>query len=119
MGSLELLVLAERVEALTGPDREMDYEIADAVLGRIRPPFRRGHCEKYTASFDAAMTLKPDGWHVGCVTECNEENQPHACLTENTEPCRDAVGNGIDMITSLCAAAIRARASTPDEKGEG
>ncbi len=64
---------------------------------------------RYTASLDAAMTLVPEGWHVGMLTECAEDNSPIACLTENEEPCRDAVGKGVNMTLSLVAAALRAR----------
>ncbi len=58
----DLSALIERVEAAEGPDRDLDYDIADAVLGSVKPPLRRGHCEKYTASADAALTVVPDGW---------------------------------------------------------
>jgi hypothetical protein len=53
--------LAERVEAATGPDRDIDHAIANlinyATVGEVLT---------YTASLDAAMTLVPDGfmWRV-------------------------------------------------------
>lgn len=68
------------------------------------------NCPAYTASIDAAKTLVPKGWHVGMLTECDEDDSPSCCLTENEEPCRDAVGRGADMTLSLVAAALRARA---------
>lgn len=84
-----LLALAERVEALTGPDREVDAEIACAL--RIGPnlpdwalrwdgdwtPTIAGHAvlrhlddspgpsfksREYTTSLDAAMTLVPENF---------------------------------------------------------
>jgi hypothetical protein len=85
----DLLKLAERCEAATGHDRELDVELA-VVAGLIRDPeFERGYfygagnnCDYvlergdydhgnnapelpyYTASLDAAMTLVPEGLHV-------------------------------------------------------
>jgi hypothetical protein len=65
--------LIERLEKLTGPDREVDMAILDAVAGPIertsrrfvaRVPikevsgsFIRRRCLPYTASIDAALTL--------------------------------------------------------------
>jgi hypothetical protein len=81
----ELLALAARVEALSGPDRDLDAEIAVAVSGDagawvVRPSpqsvfahlpgWYRTSDDKshqapaYTASLDAAMTLVPEGWAV-------------------------------------------------------
>lgn len=88
----ELLELAERCEAATGPDRELDAAIWCALNGLEYPeppyfqelPHNRFHPELgafeqgtragimlqsykdnaaiYTASLDAAMTLVPEGW---------------------------------------------------------
>jgi hypothetical protein len=68
----ELLALAERVEALTGPDRGVDAEVgryfAAQFLG-YAPWEPQTGCAKFTASLDAAMSLVPDGywWNVGHV----------------------------------------------------
>lgn len=56
----ELLALAERCEQATGPDREIELAIEDAIKGPVKPPYRRGFCPAYTASLDAAMSLVPD-----------------------------------------------------------
>jgi hypothetical protein len=64
-----LSTLADRVEAATGPDREIDDEIRTAMAytyetGTLAP--------RYTASLDAAMTLVPEGWdsrRVGCTDD--------------------------------------------------
>lgn len=69
--------LVRRVEALSGPCREIDAEIAIAVAvvpeGAFRPcaaidagtfatgPHSFWSCEPYTKSIDAAMTLVPPG----------------------------------------------------------
>ena len=74
MRRAEVLALAARVEALTGPDRTVDQDVARAV-GWVE---RRGHWDmpggsrpwgyswldipRYTASLDAAASLVPAGW---------------------------------------------------------
>jgi hypothetical protein len=71
-----LTELADRVERAEGPDRELDWDIAEAVHlttrnewgdsvfitrnSGYRPPF-------FTASLDAAMTLVPEGWAATTV----------------------------------------------------
>ena len=65
-----LLALADRVEAATGPDREMDAEIAFAVGWRKsrgewwKPPGGEWGLvlPTFTASLDAALSLVPEGW---------------------------------------------------------
>lgn len=71
----DLTKLAERVEALTGPDREVDQAIHALVsLDRKHPylavpqiddkhPSGRPYATPaYTESLDAALTLLPEGW---------------------------------------------------------
>lgn len=90
MNRADLHALAERVEALTGPDRAVDAEIAIAVNHRVYPGLSAMDIvrlsgakdaaaflaeladnpqnvwyeglPRYTASIDAAMKLVPDGW---------------------------------------------------------
>lgn len=67
MTKTELLALAERVEALTGPDRETDYRIAKWRSGAKGSHLKIEQVPPlYTASLDAAMTLVPEGclFHV-------------------------------------------------------
>ena len=72
----ELLALAERVEALTGPDREVDWAVvtaigkADFYLQYAKAPLKyRELVPAYTASLDAAMSLVPEGWRLGSLNE--------------------------------------------------
>lgn len=64
-----LLDLAARVAGLGGPDRVVDFEIADA-LRKPRSSDRWAgetlakQAKRYTASLDAAMSLIPAGWHT-------------------------------------------------------
>ena len=77
----ELLTLADRVEAATGPGRELDAEIARAIgWGCVMRDPEAGHrwiCWRkryrdgewirlphYTFSIDAALTLVPEGWFI-------------------------------------------------------
>jgi hypothetical protein len=98
--------LAERVEAATGPDRDIDHAIANltnyATVGEVLT---------YTASLDAAMTLVPEGWYIGDLTQCNEDDKSQACLTEIDAPHRDAGATAAIMPLALTAAALKALAS--------
>lgn len=57
-----LLLLAEKVEGLEGPDREVDCEILAAVARTDNGPVFAAPA--YTASLDAAMSLVPEGWRI-------------------------------------------------------
>lgn len=83
----DLTELAKRVEAATGPDRELDAEIAIAIdlklphddygardaarrggaarlaeMGECHQNVWRTYLPRYTASLDSAMTLVPEGY---------------------------------------------------------
>lgn len=135
----ELLALADRAEAATGPDRELDALIASiARIGTehewaykyptwVASKDGRVHLEKngpsfaaapYTRSLDAAMTLVPEGWGW-LVSQPNAKAIASGLLKERT-PVMGEVQYGIDHrytvaaatpSLSLCAAALRARAA--------
>jgi hypothetical protein len=121
----ELLALAKRVEALTGPDREVDTWIENHLgLARFEPahPFRShcdGHTRKepklYTASLDAAMSLVPEGWNWGAWMR-------HDWLKQNAQVWhleRKGSTNNGDAATpalALTAAALRAIAETEGQQ---
>lgn len=123
MDSEALLALAARVEAATGPNRELFIEAWMLITGRLfpersiddiraLPSFRRFDALlRADGWLDAALSQMPEGWHVSNLTERNEDNQPHCCLTENDDPCSDVAGNGLNMALSLLAACLRARAT--------
>jgi len=52
------MTISDRVAALIGPDREVDYEIGMEV--RKLRPFLFPYHRPYTSSLDAAMTLYPE-----------------------------------------------------------
>lgn len=82
-----LMGLAERVEGLSGPDREVDALVAIALAKPPANAFRPSAaedvgtfsvggygfwtCEHYTASLDAALKLVPEGAHYGLGHDAN------------------------------------------------
>jgi len=66
----ELIALAERVEALTGPDREVAHDVLRACGWTTEGAFvfnpngirHMAAIPDPTASLDAAMSLVPEGW---------------------------------------------------------
>lgn len=124
----ELIALAERCEAATGPDRELDEAIAvlvgkDSRTGPIHPSLApRGYYDgpSYTASIDAALSLVPEGfsWAVGSA-----EDGGHATVSKMPEddeaysggrlPAPEVMTHGYAATPALAltAAALRARAA--------
>jgi len=125
----ELLELAERCEAATGPDRELSAAIALATNSwlhevdgnkpqncRLRNGFGSpvyigglsGHMD-YSASLDAAMTLVPEGWHTFLTQQDRHSRNWRWDL-------RGGFGSHVGArcaspALALCAAALRARAA--------
>ena len=100
--------LIKRVADGVGDNTKLRVEIMNAIGWNERP----GNLPLWLTSLDAAYTLIPPGWHVGCLTECGEDNETRATLTENEE--RD--GNLFDVSAvshqlprALAAAALKAR----------
>ncbi len=140
MDKAALLALADRVEALTGPDREVDALISATARTGYGIEFQwalkypawiggedgRVHLEKngpsfappaYTASIDAAMTLVPND--VDICTNSYRTNSEHEYVSYITdkrwnEEEPDGVfeqGDGHSLAAAITAAALRARAS--------
>lgn len=121
-----LLELAERCEAATGPDRELDELIAAELAGAVREVqhgvshYHRdgrwvsvGEIKPYTASLDAAMTLVPE-W---CVWSTGDWKANGHCASASVWPPEDKRPEGFHGIAqaatpalALCVAALRARA---------
>jgi len=64
-----MIDLIRRLEAATGPDREIDADIG-RVFGRLKPPYPHDagfEYLRYTESLDAALTLVPEDcrWELG------------------------------------------------------
>ena len=125
--------LIERIEAASGPDRELDHEIYE-YLGSpvVRMVSATTHgtdlvnwAPFYTASVDAALTLVPEGWRIGKLEQDWRSGGWIAQLCERpTERQLQAFDDGVtigwntadtdpDAATpalALCAAALKARA---------
>ncbi len=128
MSGETLLALAERCEQVSGPDRELDRQVALATGWAIMkvqgddwlmPPTGRpvGDPRRYTASLDAALTLVPEGWGW-LVSQPNAKALASGLLKMRT-PVMGEVQYGCDQrfavaaaapALALCAAALRARA---------
>lgn len=106
----DLLELAERCEASTGPDQALDRDIQRAVA----PDDLMQH---YTASLDAAMTLVPEGWW-GCI---EQERPTRDCEASLSPPVSEPWGprsintSAATPALTLCAAALRARAAMSED----
>ena len=113
--------LIERLEAASGPDRELDEAIADALFPAEpfvqladAPPgtgFRAwrqdGHVQsalRYTASIDAALTLVPEGWAKN-VIDCDNGD----ALVELWTDTLSSAARAKTWPIALCLAALKAR----------
>jgi hypothetical protein len=136
-----LLALAERCEQATGPDRDLDalircavfapqgafvrrspingawciYEISYGGKERSWEPrglSREARVGAFTASLDAAMTLVPEGfdWLIG---RTNDGLTIHAEVGGRGD---EFMRFGNTPALALCAAALRARASTKEQQ---
>lgn len=109
----ELIALAERVEALTGPCRETDAEIAQAV-GRGPTGFAQGGGKHwvtwpaFTRSLDAAMSLRLDGYRMSIAIGCGPEEVATAMSPQGEWKAQGKANTTANAIT---AAWLRARAA--------
>lgn len=114
----DLSQLIERIEAASGPDRELDMLIQNACRkGRKRhhtDSYRAANAPRYTASIDAAMTLVPTGWLMAGLWERNTNRPNWRWKAELWSPDADRDVSGIarnseSPALAICAAALRAR----------
>jgi hypothetical protein len=115
----ELLRLAERVEAATGPDRELNIAMLPLVgirfvdeghpIGQVCYD-SNGHgvpMPNFTASLDAAMTLVPEGWWKD-LFDADDGDCLAAFWHEETDTEINVRGKTWPL--ALCAASLRSRA---------
>src|SRR5574337_136324 len=118
-----IIEVAQRCEKASGPDRQLDVYIVFALypdIGAYQPhcageepifwdaPYRKQPCPKFTASFDDAITLIPAA-HDWILEHVNGGMTIGARVGHN-DP--DKTSWGDTAVLALCAAALRARAST-------
>lgn len=144
-----LEALAERVEQASGPDRELDWLVGDAIgaagspcggpLGHrlsTPPPFAKvfvsggkRHYDgvshvRYTASLDAAMTLAPEGAGLKLDRYWLREGEAWSASLHTggipTDPARAFVSEDAHSAAlALTSACLRAHASIFREKRNG
>lgn len=103
MPNLNLEQLAARVEAATGPDYALEFDIARTLKRAAHPP------KNYTASLDAAMSLVPEGatWELDCGTEQSTATV-FAPIADEPGWVTDAPAQAATPALALVAAALRA-----------
>ena len=113
----DLLALADRAEAATGPDRDIDVAIAPLIGVRVvehsHPLGRRFYDKngadvllpRFTASLDAAMSLVPEGWEWRLYSNSLRKG-PEAQLQRD----KIIITRGATPALALTAACLRAHA---------
>ncbi len=101
------MTIVERLEAASEGSRELDFAIADVILGPVKPPYIRGHCEKYTTSLDAAMTLVPEGANTYLASEDRHSHSWEWSLRDKLANRHHARAATAPL--ALCIAALKAR----------
>ena len=109
--------LIARLEALTGPDREVDEAIA-CLIAQPHPkhgkPIGMLYCARYTSLIDSALVLLPPGWEAhtlafpqGAGRSYGFEIYPpsgHAAWKNGS-----VIGRGANAAIAICVAALMAR----------
>lgn len=108
--------LIERIEAASGPDREIDQDIHELVKMGLQETTGKAYPWSlyYTKYIDAALTLVPEGFewsleyqaghHVSSDVECM------VAIAKLGDPCRDWESTSYTPALALCAAALKSRA---------
>lgn len=114
----ELATLRARIDAATGPDRELDLSLAEALVpdvvvllhNRGTGQNERSTYWHYTASIDAALALVErllPGW-LWTFGSYGPDDGPWACITEPTEPCADYAARGPTPALAILSALMSA-----------
>lgn len=119
-----LLELVARVEQASGPDRELDCAIKEAIgdaWDYAADWGPRDNChpvaKAYTASIDAAIKLVPEGRKLRQMSfsaPCADDRKWHLNLHAGREGEYTFVGRGAAPALALCAAALKAQATQGD-----
>lgn len=111
--------LIERLEAATGPCRELDRAIAEAlgwsgicspnVTFGNRPDGSRWIVPRFTASIDDALTLVPEGWGYTLCDPRDGKGRPWAKLFPPNRLAEVQPTFASTTRLALCSAALKAR----------
>ena len=115
MSGVDLAALAEKVEGLTGPDRDVDCLIVRLIYGDDRDMLgcaRRGSFSP-TASLDAATTLFPPNTMYRSGHSALAPDPSMFFCDAVTEDGRDFHSLARTEANARLAAALRARAKAP------
>lgn len=126
-----LSTLIERVEALTGPDREVDLDVAIATgmvsdeVSKYGPHLRRIEARRvdpYTASLDAAVALVEQvlpGWSgdVDIGVPIADSGKVGARLFPPEPGWANYAGEGLTSAIALVLAALRALHAQEERDG--
>ena len=99
----EDMTLIERLEALTGPNFEIEQEIGRLMNSNAT---RLSVFPAYTASIDAAMTLVPEGYATNMGNDL--ENWCNLWLDTTGYDGNPIKGSGANLAIALCIAALKA-----------
>jgi len=129
--------LIARLEAATGPDRELDARIQCSLDGhkfieceefgttlsvRSEGPDVLGSVRYYTASIDAALTLVPELSEktrpLKLVFGVSESGKRFGCFIDNWAWGRIGVNECPNWPIALCIAALKARAAIAKAEGK-
>lgn len=120
--------LIAKLESATGPDRDLDFEIAYAIDWRVSDDLnfrqyadtykklaRKDNYPAYTESIDCALTLVPEGWTVANIGQ-RDSGAWWAELRRGSQTSYDKVelsGIGINdklpLAIAICIASLKAR----------
>tara|TARA_B100001057_G_C22633731_1_gene865426 strand:+ start:287 stop:667 length:381 start_codon:yes stop_codon:yes gene_type:complete len=122
----ELLKLAERVEALDGPDRTTAEQVMSCFgWTNFSGPFatdpagNRKFMPDPTASLDTAMSLVPEGWSVNIIRTADSRfgnANLYWFRDDNRIPAKKLHGSAATPALALCAAALRTKAQETDSE---
>ena len=126
MDKAQILALADRVEALTGPDRGVDEAIFEALFPRggfdnipeamrYVPTHIQTIVPRFTASTDAAMTLDPgEPWLVSMMHETGHAGGWRVELSSLANGAVAISDAGCDAARAFTAASLRAMVGGED-----
>lgn len=108
--------LIERLQKAVGPDRELDISIYNFLNGTDlkEDPWQDGSIPGYTASVNAALTLRPDD--ANCYGFDLGPNEVMGYVSRNNVASGHWVKEGYHATSpaiALCIAALKARTTEP------
>lgn len=96
--------LIAALQAASGPDRSIDFELCELSAAGVKEAELTGHIRHYTSSIDAALTLVPEGISSRVYVEIGlEDRDQNACCIG-----RAFVAGAATPALAICIAAVKA-----------